>query len=193
MKEYWKRAGWILLTALFLLTSLGITVWAVWNDAHQKNTPDTSQTSQAANCQVSSVPTDKTLPTPDIYKPEGDVTALSTTDLQAGTGDAAKSGDCLNVKYYGTLATDGAMFDENFDKPTALTLKLGAGQVIPGWDQGLLGMKVGGTRRIVIPSDLGYGPTGSCKTPDPKDSSKCTEYSIPPNADLVFVVYLISK
>jgi len=72
----------------------------------------------------------------------------------------------------------GAKFDENFTQPTGFEFIVGNGNVIPGWDQGLLGMKAGGTRRLVIPSQLAYGSTGSGST-------------IPPNSDLVFVVKLL--
>jgi FKBP-type peptidyl-prolyl cis-trans isomerase len=82
------------------------------------------------------------------------------------------------MKYYGTLAADGTLFDENYTKPSGFAFTLGSGQVIKGWDQGLVGMKVGGERRLVIPAALGYGEAGS----PPK---------IPANADLVFVVKLL--
>ena len=69
------------------------------------------------------------------------------------------------MKYYGTLASDGTMFDENFTKKTLFQFQLGQGQVIPGWDQGLVGMKVGETRRLVIPSSLAYGPQAQGSIP----------------------------
>jgi FKBP-type peptidyl-prolyl cis-trans isomerase len=81
------------------------------------------------------------------------------------------------MKYQGNLASDGTVFDENYTKSQALQFSLGAGQVITGWDQGLVGMQVGGTRRLVIPSDLGYGAGGSG--------------AIPANATLVFTVKLL--
>jgi peptidylprolyl isomerase len=191
MKNFWKRAGWLFLAILFVGTALGISVYAVWYDSHQNKDSSSNKTTLNNNtCDITSIASSKTLPTPEIFKPEGDVTQLQNTDLDPGTGKQVKANDCLTVKYYGTLATDGTLFDENFDKPTALQLKLGTGQVIPGWDQGLVGMKVGGTRRIVIPPALGYGATGSCKAQNQKDPTKCDEYSIPPNTPLVFVVYL---
>jgi peptidylprolyl isomerase len=82
------------------------------------------------------------------------------------------------MKYYGTLASSGKVFDENYDKSTALQLQLGKGQVIPGWDQGLVGMKAGGVRRLVIPAELAYGATG--------------QGDIPANATLVFLVKLVA-
>ncbi|QQS19252.1 FKBP-type peptidyl-prolyl cis-trans isomerase [Candidatus Saccharibacteria bacterium] len=117
------------------------------------------------------------LPAPEVFKPEADVTELQTTDLTEGSGVQAKSGDTLVMKYYGTLASDGTMFDENYTKDTSFSFKLGGGQVIQGWDQGLVGMKVGGERRLVIPSTLAYGEAG--------------QGAIPANSDLVFVVKLI--
>lgn len=132
---------------------------------------------QAASC--TDTQTEPTLATPKAYKPSGAVTSLQTTDLTPGSGATAKPGDCLIVKYYGTLASSGKEFDENFGQTTGLAFTLGQGQVIAGWDQGLAGMKVGGTRRLVIPASLAYGsqpPAGS---------------SIPANAALVFVVKLL--
>jgi FKBP-type peptidyl-prolyl cis-trans isomerase len=82
------------------------------------------------------------------------------------------------MKYYGTLASSGTVFDQNFDKPLALQFTLGKGDVIKGWDEGLVGIKTGGTRRIVIPADKGYGAQAAG--------------SIPANSDLVFVVKLES-
>jgi peptidylprolyl isomerase len=120
----------------------------------------------------------ETLTAPEVYKPAGKVEKLETTDLQEGSGQAAKNGDCLVMKYYGTLASDGTMFDQNYDKPTAIQFTLGQGNVIKGWDEGLVGIKVGGTRRLVIPADKGYGAQSAG--------------AIPANSDLVFVVKLES-
>jgi peptidylprolyl isomerase len=101
-------------------------------------------------------------------------------DLVEGTGPAAKTGDALTVHYIGALAKNGTVFDTNWKEGgQPFALQLGAGQVIKGWDEGLVGMKVGGRREIVIPADLAYGKTGSPPT-------------IPANSDLVFVVDLDS-
>jgi FKBP-type peptidyl-prolyl cis-trans isomerase len=104
--------------------------------------------------------------------------SLQITDLQKGSGPATKDGDCLVVKYYGTLVSNGTEFDENFSKPTAFAFLLGQGQVIKGWDVGMVGMKAGGTRRLVLPAALAYGS----QSPSP---------AIPANSDLVFVVKLL--
>jgi FKBP-type peptidyl-prolyl cis-trans isomerase len=91
-----------------------------------------------------------------------------------GTGPAAKAGDNITVDYIGTLADGGKEFDRS--KPgKPFTLKLGAGQVIKGWDQGLVGMKAGEKRRLTIPASLAYGPRGYPPV-------------IPPNSALVFDV-----
>ncbi len=137
-----------------------------------KNKDATDPTAQQSQAQKETV-----LAAPEVYKTETKVTEVEKTDLTTGTGATAKDGDVLVMKYYGTLANEGTMFDENYTKDTAFTFQLGTGQVIKGWDQGLVGMKVGGERRLVIPASLAYGETG--------------QGSIPPNADLVFVVKLL--
>ena len=104
---------------------------------------------------------------------------LSITDEAVGTGAAAVAGKTLSVTYTGTLA-DGTVFDStDKDGGTPFQFVLGQGQVIKGWDQGLVGMKVGGTRKLVIPPALAYGSAGAGST-------------IPPNATLTFVVKLLS-
>lgn len=103
---------------------------------------------------------------------------FSIEDLEVGTGSEAASGDTLNVRYTGWLYDPGAPENKGrqFDSGTFMFV-LGAGQVIPGWDQGLVGMRVGGLRRLVIPPDLAYGDRG--------------QGSIPPNATLLFEVELL--
>lgn len=106
-----------------------------------------------------------------------DFTELKTITLQTGSGDRiAKSGDQIKVHYLGTLK-DGTKFDSSYDKNTPFELTLGAGSVINGWEQGLLGMKKGEKRKLEIPSSLGYGTRSSG--------------TIPPNSGLVFEVELL--
>jgi peptidylprolyl isomerase len=103
---------------------------------------------------------------------------LSGTDVVVGTGPEVKTGDKLSVQYVGVLFKTGKQFDASWDRGTSpFTFTVGQGAVIPGWDQGLLGMKAGGRRVLVIPSALAYGAQGSGAT-------------IPPNSDLIFVVDL---
>jgi peptidylprolyl isomerase len=98
-------------------------------------------------------------------------------DIQVGTGTAAASGTTITVNYTGTL-TDGTVFDSSYQRNQPYTLQLGAGQVIPGWEQGLEGMKVGGKRKLTIPPSLGYGAQGAGNV-------------IPPNATLIFEIELL--
>ena len=100
-------------------------------------------------------------------------------DLSVGTGPEAMNGQTLTVSYTGWLYDPGAQENKGaqFDSGT-ITFVLGAGEVIAGWDQGLVGMRVGGRRRLVIPPDLAYGSRG--------------QGSIPPDATLLFEVELIS-
>jgi peptidylprolyl isomerase len=112
---------------------------------------------------------------PTITKPSGDPPAkLVTKDIVTGTGAAVKSGDKLQMHYLGALF-DGEQFESSWDSGKPFPVTIGQGEVIPGWDQGIIGMKEGGRRLLVIPPDLAYGETGSGS-------------SIPPNATLIFVV-----
>jgi len=102
---------------------------------------------------------------------------LQYEDLQEGTGDVASSGQSVEVHYTGWL-TNGTKFDSSLDRGKPFGFKLGAGQVIKGWDEGVAGMKVGGKRKLQIPAALAYGSRGAGGV-------------IPPNAELVFDVELL--
>jgi peptidylprolyl isomerase len=117
---------------------------------------------------------------PTIKLPTGSApTQLQVKDLKTGTGAEAKAGDQVSVQYVGVLYDNGSKFDSSYDHGQPFSFKLGGGQVIQGWDQGVAGMKVGGRRELIIPPDLAYGAQGQPPT-------------IPPNATLVFVVDLVS-
>jgi len=105
-------------------------------------------------------------------------TTLVVKDLKKGTGAAVKSGQTLTVNYVGVSCSTGKAFDASYPRKQPFSFPLGKGQVIQGWDQGLVGMHVGGRRELVIPAALGYGATGSG--------------SIAPNETLIFVVDLVS-
>jgi FKBP-type peptidyl-prolyl cis-trans isomerase len=159
---------------LFLVTASATTIFVIFQST-SGDSSTTPPTSTAQTCTETRAET--ALAAPEVYKPTEAVTTLQATDLEVGTGATAKKGDCLVVQYYGTLASDGTKFDENFTKTSGFAFPLGAGNVISGWDQGLVGMKVGGTRRLVIPPSLAYGATA--------------QGSIPANSTLVFVVKLL--
>ena len=159
---------------LFLLTTVGFTAFIIWEVSKQENNNNSALDQQNTCGQIP--PQAETLPKPEIYKTTTGVKKLEIKDLEAGAGQAVQSGDCINVKYYGTLA-NGKRFDDNFSLPTALQRPIGVGYLIPGWDQGLIGMQVGGTRRLVIPPELAYGDKASG--------------GIPANSTLVFVIKLL--
>ncbi|MBL8482359.1 MAG: FKBP-type peptidyl-prolyl cis-trans isomerase [Rhodocyclaceae bacterium] len=103
---------------------------------------------------------------------------LIIEDSVTGTGARAEAGKTVEVHYTGWL-TDGRKFDSSKDRGRPFSFRLGAGQVIQGWDEGVAGMQVGGTRKLTIPPEMGYGARGAGGV-------------IPPNATLVFEVELLN-
>lgn len=102
---------------------------------------------------------------------------LKIEDLKVGTGAEAKTGSTVTVNYTGTL-TDGTKFDSSYDRNQPFDFTLGQGQVIQGWEQGIVGMKVGGKRKLTIPPSLGYGDQATGP--------------IPANSTLIFEVELLA-
>ena len=129
--------------------------------------PATQQTAPAPAAEA-------TTPAPAATIP--DVTELKIKDLTVGKGATAKAGDTVTVNYTGWL-TDGKQFDTSYGK-APFTFPLGGGEVIVGWDKGVVGMKVGGKRELLIPPAMGYGAQGAGA-------------DIPPNATLRFEVELL--
>ena len=121
-----------------------------------------------------------TLERPKIEKPGGDVPFdLGSEDIVVGDGDEAVSGTKVSVHYVGVAFSTGEEFDASWNRGQPFEFKLGKGQVIPGWDAGVQGMKVGGRRKLTIPSAMAYGARGAGG-------------AIKPNEPLVFVVDLLS-
>ncbi len=145
--------------------------------------------STAANPLVENTPasTTGTTPTsgplatePTITPPKGPApTKLVTKEIVTGTGAEAKAGESVTVNYVGALYSNGKVFDASWKRKEPFTFTLGEGQVIKGWDKGVVGMKVGGRRELIIPAELAYGKAGSPPT-------------IPPNSPLIFIVDLLS-
>ena len=129
-------------------------------------------------------PTPTPSPGGDLFTTGADQTpvkypdGLQYVDVKVGDGAAVKKNDQITVHYTGWLST-GVKFDSSRDRGQPFDLTIGAGQVIPGWDEGVPGMKVGGIRRLTIPSALAYGDQGSPPT-------------IPPKATLVFLVEVVA-
>ncbi|HUR87266.1 MAG TPA: FKBP-type peptidyl-prolyl cis-trans isomerase [Solirubrobacteraceae bacterium] len=172
-------------TALLLTAALGVSACGDDDDTTGSTTtapvaatpaPAASETTPAAPTTVSKDTSSK----PEIPKPAGDPpTKLVTEDIVEGKGNAAKAGDNVTMQYVGVSFSTGEQFDASWDRGQPFPFQLGAGMVIPGWDQGIVGMKPGGRRELVIPPDLAYGPQGQPP-------------AIGPNETLVFVVDLVS-
>jgi peptidylprolyl isomerase len=117
---------------------------------------------------------------PEVEVPEGPPPKeLEIEDVEEGDGDTAEAGDTVTVQYVGVDYETGEEFDSSWENPEPFEFQLGSGEVIPGWDEGVEGMKAGGERRLTIPPDLAYGKQGQPP-------------AIGPNATLVFVIDLVS-
>lgn len=165
---------------LFLTTSLGLSfavIWQLYENSHHKNSTSSAQTTDNQNSSNSNA-SDKKLAGTKLqnFTPVAHVASLQTTDTKVGTGQAVTASDTVTVDYTGAVASTGVIFQSSYDNGQPATFPLN--QVIQGWTEGMPGMKVGGTRRLLIPAALAYGanpPSGS---------------DIPANADLVFDVTL---
>lgn len=170
MKSVLKRAGWLFLALLFVGTGLGVGVWAFLESIRQKDDAttqpiisDLQSTDQKKGSKLSG------------FTPLSNIGSLTISDLQPGTGAEVKADSRVTVDYIGAVASTGVIFESSVDQGQAITTTLD--RVIAGW-QGLIGAKVGGVRRLLIPAEQAYGP--SSPSPD-----------IPPNSDLVFDVTIL--
>ena len=155
-----KKLFVLLAAALFVLAACG-------DDGGNGGTDTGSSDEEAAGSDADCATEETTLDS-----------GLKIKDVECGDGEEAKKGDTLEVHYEGRLE-DGTKFDASRDHGSTFEFQLGAGQVIAGWDEGLVGMKVGGVRELTIPPDLGYGAAGAPP-------------AIPPNSTLIFEVELVS-
>ncbi len=173
--------------ALFLLTSSALTIAVIYSLVQQHDQTNTATTAtgsatKSTNTSKSEAKVDNTTKLEGTklanFVPTASVPELQEIDLTPGTGATVKAGDTVTVDYTGAVASTGVIFQSSLDSGSPVTFSLN--QVIPGWTQGIPGMKVGGTRRLLIPASLAYGanpPSGS---------------GIPANANLVFDVTLHS-
>ena len=166
------------MTLLFVVTGLGVGLYAFWVNTHPSAQSDVIKCAKGAK-EPNQQPLNGKVKGAKLadFKPPQKVPYLTCTDYKAGTGATISSTSAtVSVQYVGALASNGVIFDDSFDGGQPLSIQLS--QVIQGWSNGLQGMKVGGMRRLFIPSQYGYGPQG--------------QNGIPANADLVFDVKLLS-
>jgi len=189
-----RRRIWTsVLVAVVVIALAGLSFWQYQRFVAQQASAGSAKKPTAhvgPNCSTatSSVPIYDSTPTagpaspPTVAgSPANNSDGLQCLDIKVGTGTVAQSGSTVSVEYTGWLASSGQKFDSSYDnggQPFSVT-PLGQAQVIKGWNVGLVGMKAGGTRRIIIPASLGYGAQGF----PPK---------IPANATLIFDVTVLS-
>ena len=174
MAQWVKRTAAGLGALLFLVTSLSLTILVIINMSKQNKTDTSAQ--QPQDSSTAKLAGTKLLD----FTPVAKVDSLQVIDTTPGTGDEVKAGDTITALYTGALAADGTIFDSSTDhggQPASFPLSGGPDGVIEGWVQGVPGMKVGGTRRLLIPAVQAYGA-------DPPQG-------IPANADLVFDVQVL--
>jgi FKBP-type peptidyl-prolyl cis-trans isomerase len=172
-----------ILIAMFVVVGAVIIAGGAWyvnsgaltNNSGATNT-QTAEASSADTAQTAGTQTADTQTNSSTTKSMD--TNLKIVDTTVGTGAVAENGETVTVNYVGKL-DDGSTFDSSFSRNKPFDFVLGAGRVIKGWDLGVLGMKVGGTRELTIPSDLGYGANGYPPV-------------IPGNATLHFTVTLLA-
>lgn len=171
---------------LFLISSFGLTIFVVWNNHQQDQLAAQQAAAQKTVCGATKPPANEVNVEQKGQTLQGTqlvdftpckVTSLQTVDIAIGTGPAATPTDTVTVNYTGAVAATGTIFQSSLDSGKPATFPLN--EVIPGWTEGIPGMKVGGKRRLLIPAAEAYGanpPSGS---------------GIPANADLVFDVTML--
>ncbi|WP_245665975.1 FKBP-type peptidyl-prolyl cis-trans isomerase [Actinoplanes subtropicus] len=155
--------------AAVLALVVGLVLWVGHSSSHPAATPSAAAGATAVSAQPSAAfpplpaGADPALSKkPAVTAGAGALTRLTTTTLIQGSGAAVRSGQTINVNYVGVTYSDGKEFDSSWSRSQPFSFPIGAGQVIKGWDQGLIGVKVGSRVQLDIPADLAYGehPTG---------------------------------
>jgi peptidylprolyl isomerase len=164
---------------LILLAGLALVAAGCGGGSDSSSSESTASTSSESSSPESSSSAKKTKP--KVTVPKGaPPKELEIKEIEEGTGAEAKAGDEISVQYIGVGYESGKEFDSSWSRGAEpFTFGLGAGQVIPGWDQGVEGMKVGGRRELIIPPELAYGEAGSPPV-------------IGPNETLIFVIDLLA-
>lgn len=170
LKGSLHRAAWLFMAVLFIISAVGISAAIFWQATRQDDQDQAQSQNQL-----------KGKPMPD-FTPVAMVESLQKIDQKIGSGAEAKTGSTVTVVYTGAVAATGIVFESSADsgQPAQFVLKGGPEGLIQGWADGLPGMKVGSSRRLLIPADLAYGAN-----PPPTSG-------IPPNAALVFDITLLA-
>ncbi len=162
---------------LTIAACLALVIAGCGDDSSTTDTASSSPTTEEQSGETTSESSEQKTK-PKVTVPKGAAPKkLVENDLEVGTGATAKAGDEVTVQYVGVGYKSGSEFDSSWSRSEPFTFNLGAGEVIPGWDQGIQGMKVGGRRELIIPPELAYGPAGAPP-------------AIGPNETLIFVVDL---
>lgn len=176
MKNILHRGFWVFLAILFLVTGLGVGVYAFWENTHNKG-------NNYINCPQKTITAKQQKKNGKLqgaelagFTPVNKVSYLQCWDLKVGTGATATASSTITATYTGALASNGKIFQSSLDSGQPFTTSLS--QVIPGWTDGIPGMKVGGTRRLLIPAQYAYGSQATA--------------GIPANSDLVFDITLLA-
>jgi FKBP-type peptidyl-prolyl cis-trans isomerase len=185
-----KRAMWLFMALLFVVTGLGVGVYAFWQSTHPASDSTTNTAAQTSGVKCSNNPNiqfnvastgaTKIAGTKlSDFTPTNNINALSCIDVKVGSsGQAVQSSSSITANYTGAIAKTGVIFQSSLDnggQPFTTALS----GVIPGWQEGLIGMRAGGERRLLIPAALAYGAT-------PPSGA-----GIPANADLVFDITVL--
>ena len=190
-----QRVGALVLAGVFFFSTVALTgfvIWTIRKDKSGASTVDSSSASSAKAAANVAAAAKKAAKTPAAtttpkegklegtklagYAPVASVATLSSTDTVVGTGAEVKASDTITAHYTGALAKDGTIFQSSHDSGSPFTSPLSG--LIQGWQQGIPGMKVGGTRRLLIPAAQAYGSQ--------------SQAGIPANSDLVFDIELVS-